>query len=69
MTDMTSIPIHDDDDPFTDIGDDRPDLRSRDSYMSDDTYTDIYTEIDEKAEHYGPAPDGGLDVDCIPPIR
>ncbi|CAN9079296.1 unnamed protein product [Alternaria alternata] len=58
MTDMTSIPIHDDDDPFTDIGDDRPDLRSRDSYMSDDTYTDIYTEIDEKAEHYGPAPDG-----------
>jgi chitin synthase len=58
MTDMTSIPIHDDDDPFTDIGDDRPNLRSRDSYMTDDTYTDIYTEIDEKAEHYGPAPDG-----------
>ncbi|KAI4636736.1 hypothetical protein J4E93_010960 [Alternaria ventricosa] len=58
MTDMTSIPIHDDDDPFTDIGDDRPDLRSRDSYMTDDTYTDIYTEMDEKAEHYGPAPDG-----------
>ncbi|KAF2029758.1 hypothetical protein EK21DRAFT_67138 [Setomelanomma holmii] len=58
MTDMTSIPI--DDDPFTENGDDRPDLRSRDSYMSDDTYTDVYTTMDakEKVEHYGPAPDG-----------
>ncbi|KAF1830048.1 chitin synthase 2 [Decorospora gaudefroyi] len=61
MADMTSIPIRDDDDdddPFTDVDGERPDLRSRDSYMTDDTYTDIYTEIDEKAEHYGPAPDG-----------
>jgi chitin synthase len=56
MTDMTSIPM--DDDPFTEMGDDRPELRSRDSYMSDDTYTDVYTEGGEKVEHYGPAPDG-----------
>jgi chitin synthase len=61
MTDMTSIPIdEDDDDPFTDRGESRPDLHSRASYNSDDTYTDGYThtEFDEKAEHYGPAPDG-----------
>jgi chitin synthase len=62
MTDMTSIPIDeddDDDDPFTEGGS-RPDLHSRASYNSDDTYTDGYThtEFDEKAEHYGPAPDG-----------
>jgi chitin synthase len=61
MTDMTSIPIDedDDDDPFTESGS-RPDLHSRASYNSDDTYTDGYThtEFDEKAEHYGPAPDG-----------
>jgi chitin synthase len=64
MTDMmTSIPIDeddDDDDPFTERGESRPDLHSRASYLSDDTYTDVYTntEFDEKAEHYGPAPDG-----------
>jgi chitin synthase len=62
MTDMTSIPIHDDDDdPFTERGESRPDLQSRASYMSDDTYTDQYTnmdDMDEKVEHYGPAPDG-----------
>ncbi|KAJ6195229.1 hypothetical protein J3E72DRAFT_248834 [Bipolaris maydis] len=58
MSDMRSIPMHDDDDPFTEMGDDRPELRSRDSYLTDDTYTDVYTEVDEKAEHYGPAPDG-----------
>lgn len=57
MTDMTSIPI-DDDDPFTERGESRPDLHSRASYMSDDTYTDVYTTVDEKVEHYGPAPDG-----------
>ncbi|KAL6710924.1 Chitin synthase, class 2 [Coniothyrium glycines] len=56
MTDMTSIPIDNDDDPFTDDG--RPDLRSRESYTSDETYTDGYSVVDEKAEHYGPAPDG-----------
>jgi chitin synthase len=54
--DMSSIPI-DDDDPFTDIGDARPDLDSRASYMSEDTFTDEFTEAGEKAEHYGPAPD------------
>jgi chitin synthase len=59
MTDMTSIPIdEDDDDPFTERGESRPDLQSRASYMSDDTYTDVYTTTDEKVEHYGPAPDG-----------
>ena len=59
MTDMTSIPI-DEDDPFTERGESRPDLHSRASYMSDDTYTDVYTTVDEKekVEHYGPAPDG-----------
>jgi chitin synthase len=57
MTDMTSIPI-DDDDVFTERGESRPDLQSRASYMSDDTYTDVYTTVDEKVEHYGPAPDG-----------
>ncbi|KAH8706094.1 putative chitin synthase [Phaeosphaeriaceae sp. PMI808] len=67
MTDMTSIPI--DDDPFTEAGSYRPDLRSRASYMSDDTYTDVYTttgDVDEKDDvnekdnikHYGPAPVG-----------
>lgn len=54
--DMSSIPI-DEDDPFTDIGENRPDLNSRDSYTTEDTFTDGYTDIDEKAEHYGPAPD------------
>ncbi|KAF2125223.1 glycosyltransferase family 2 protein [Dothidotthia symphoricarpi CBS 119687] len=66
MTDMTSIHIrddhddhdHDDDDPFTEYMDDRPSIHSRDSYASDDTYTDIHTAPSEKAEHYGPAPDG-----------
>jgi chitin synthase len=60
MADMTSIPMDDDDDdPFTEMGDDRPDLHSRASYMSDDTYADDYTEKgDDKTEHYGPAPDG-----------
>jgi chitin synthase len=60
MTDMHSVGIHDDDDnPFTEVDGDRPGLHSRaDSYVTDDTYTDIYTEMDEKAEHYGPAPDG-----------
>jgi chitin synthase len=57
MTDMTSIPI--DDDPFTENGSERPDLQSRASYMSDDTYTDMHTTMDDdKVEHYGPAPDG-----------
>ncbi|CAI6337157.1 unnamed protein product [Periconia digitata] len=54
--DMSSIPM-DEDDPFTDIGENRPDLNSRDSYMTEDTFTDGYTDIDEKADHYGPAPD------------
>ncbi|KAF1913433.1 FAD binding domain-containing protein [Ampelomyces quisqualis] len=58
MTDMTSIPIDDDEDPFTERGESRPDLQSRASYMSDDTYTDGDTTVDEKVEHYGPAPDG-----------
>ncbi|KAI8938377.1 hypothetical protein NX059_004272 [Plenodomus lindquistii] len=60
MTDMTSIRMDEKDDPFTEYGDDdRPNLRSRDSYMTDDTYTDVYTAADdEKTEHYGPAPDG-----------
>jgi len=59
MTDMTSVAMDDKDDPFTEYGDDRPELRSRDSYMTDDTYTDVYTARDnEKTEHYGPAPTG-----------
>jgi chitin synthase len=52
--DMTSISI-DDKDPFTD---DRPELRERNSYMSDDTYTGDDAGMDEKIDHYGPAPDG-----------
>ncbi|KAF2443044.1 glycosyltransferase family 2 protein [Karstenula rhodostoma CBS 690.94] len=54
--DMSSIPI-DPDDPFTDYGDDRPELRSRDSYMTEETITDDYTDMDEKMDHYGPAPE------------
>ncbi|KAJ4371049.1 Chitin synthase, class 2 [Didymella sp. IMI 355093] len=60
MGDMTSIPI--DEDPFDDdkTYDHRPDFESRGSYMSDDTYTDGYTNIEEKDEHYGPAPTGAV---------
>ena len=54
--DMTSIPI-DDDDPFTDYGDDRTEFNSRDSYTTEETITDDYTEFDEKVDHYGPAPE------------
>lgn len=53
---MTSIPI-DDDDPFTDYGDDRTEFNSRDSYTTEETITDDYTEFDEKVDHYGPAPE------------
>ncbi|KAF2797099.1 glycosyltransferase family 2 protein [Melanomma pulvis-pyrius CBS 109.77] len=69
-SELSSIPINDDD-VFTDPHDDRPDLRSRDSYMTDGTYTEDYehehTIMDdkgdtgdkgEKSEHYGPAPVG-----------
>ncbi|KAF2198370.1 glycosyltransferase family 2 protein [Delitschia confertaspora ATCC 74209] len=58
--DATTIPI-DEDDVFGDIGD-RPGLGNRDSYMTDETFTEEYTELafddDEKSGHYGPAPDG-----------
>ncbi|KAL5450398.1 hypothetical protein PMIN07_008870 [Paraphaeosphaeria minitans] len=54
--DMSSIPI-DHDDPFTEYGDDRPELNSRDSYMTEETITDDYTDMDEKMDHYGPAPE------------
>ncbi|KAL5389559.1 hypothetical protein PMIN02_007318 [Paraphaeosphaeria minitans] len=54
--DMISIPI-DHDDPFTEYGDDRPELNSRDSYMTEETITDDYTDMDEKMDHYGPAPE------------
>ncbi|KAF1939970.1 hypothetical protein EJ02DRAFT_445798 [Clathrospora elynae] len=57
MTDMHAIPVNDDD-PFTEVGDARTDMQSRASYLSDDTYTDGYTVDDDKAELYGPAPDG-----------
>ncbi|KAF2181320.1 glycosyltransferase family 2 protein [Zopfia rhizophila CBS 207.26] len=52
-----SIPINEDD-VFTDLNDDRPDLHTRDSYMTESTFTDEYTASDEKTEHYGPAPEG-----------
>ncbi|KAF2107827.1 chitin synthase 2 [Lophiotrema nucula] len=57
--DLSSIPINEDD-VFTDGMDDRPELQTRDSYMSDETFTDDYPVMDEdgKEEHYGPAPDG-----------
>ncbi|KAL1592291.1 Chitin synthase, class 2 [Paraconiothyrium brasiliense] len=54
--DMSSIPI-DPDDPFTEYGDDRPELNSRDSYMTEETIADEYTDMDEKFDHYGPAPE------------
>ena len=54
--DMSSIPI-DDDDPFTDYGDERPELYSRDSFMTEETIADDYTDMDEKVDHYGPAPE------------
>jgi chitin synthase len=53
--DMSSIPI-DDDDPFTEYADERPELNSRDSYMTEETIADTYTDVDEKMDHYGPAP-------------
>lgn len=61
MGDMTAIPI-DDNDPFDDDNtyDRRPEYDSRGSYMSDDTYTDGYTNLDDKDEHYGPAPTGAM---------
>jgi chitin synthase len=61
MGDMTAIPIHDND-PFDDDNtyDRRPEYDSRGSYMSDDTYTDGYTNLDDKDEHYGPAPTGAM---------
>lgn len=55
--DLSSVPINEDD-VFTDPSDDRPELRTRDSYMSDETFTDEYTAADEKVDHYGPAPEG-----------
>lgn len=54
--DMSSIQIGEDD-VFTDNNESRPDLNSRDSYMTEDTFTEDYTEENEKTEHYGPAPD------------
>ncbi|KAF1976387.1 hypothetical protein BU23DRAFT_551848 [Bimuria novae-zelandiae CBS 107.79] len=54
--DMTSIPI-DQDDPFTEYGDERPEMSSRDSYMTEETIIDDYTEFDEKVDHLGPAPE------------
>ncbi|EXF74330.1 chitin synthase [Colletotrichum fioriniae PJ7] len=57
-----SIPLHDNDDVFgpeTDISESQP---MRESYMSHDQVTlseeDADTDINEKVEHYGPAPDG-----------
>lgn len=55
--DMSSIPIDDPDDPFTEYGDNRPELHSRDSYMTEETIADDYTDMDEKMDHYGPAPE------------
>jgi chitin synthase len=52
---MSSIPI-DEDDVFTTA--DRPELNSRASYMTEDTFTDGYSVTDEKGDHYGPAPEG-----------
>ncbi|KAJ4291708.1 Chitin synthase, class 2 [Kalmusia sp. IMI 367209] len=56
--DLSSIPI-DEDDPFTEYGDERPDLNSRASYMTEETITDEYMDMDmdEKVDHYGPAPE------------
>lgn len=54
---MSSVPI-DDDDVFTDSNGTRPDLYPRDSFMSEDTVTEEDTIADEKAQHYGPAPEG-----------
>lgn len=62
--DMTTIPIEgDDDDPFVSRDDDdtrsRPDLRERDSYISESTFTEsLYDEKDIDNELYGPAPTG-----------
>ncbi|KAH7131791.1 chitin synthase 2 [Dendryphion nanum] len=53
--DMSQVSIHDDD-VFTDTSSDLK-RRSRDSYASDDTFTEEFP-VDEKTEHYGPAPDG-----------
>lgn len=53
--DMSSIPISEDD-VFTEDNELRPELTSRASYMTEDTFTDGYTEANEKTEHYGPAP-------------
>ncbi|KAF9881646.1 chitin synthase [Colletotrichum karsti] len=58
-----SIPLHDDDvfGPETDISESRP---MRESYISADQVTlseegeDMETDMGEKVEHYGPAPDG-----------
>jgi chitin synthase len=48
----------DEDDVFGPGSDDRPELSSRESFMSQSTFTeDMYNEHD-KVEHYGPAPDG-----------
>ncbi|KAF2877268.1 chitin synthase-domain-containing protein [Massariosphaeria phaeospora] len=55
--DMSSIPI-DDDDVFTESADNRRELHSRASYMSDDTFTDEMTASEDKTEYYGPAPEG-----------
>ena len=54
--DSTAIPIDEDD-----VFDDRPELRNRESYMSDETFTEEYHQVesvDGKGEHYGPAPEG-----------
>lgn len=46
------------DDVFGPDGQERPNLNTRESFMSQSTFTeDIYNEAD-KVEHYGPAPDG-----------
>lgn len=53
-----TIPIDDteSDDVFGPDSENRPDLRSHDSFQSQSTFTDeLY---DDKNEHYGPAPDG-----------
>lgn len=53
LSDMTAIPVGDDDDPFTD--DERPELLKTDSFASDSSYNE--DDYDEKG-NYEPAPDG-----------
>jgi chitin synthase len=51
-----SIEDQDTDDVFAPDSEGRPNLRSHDSFASQSTFAD--EPYDEKAEHYGPAPDG-----------